>query len=69
MSNKTYKEVTNNIKQKDAKSPSKEKAYYVDSSRNVAVCMDSKELSKALKNFDRDVIFYFRANCSVIINI
>ena len=59
MSNKTYKEVTNNIKQKDAKSPSKEKAYYVDSSRNVAVCMDSKELSKALKNFDRDVIFYF----------
>ena len=59
MSNKTYKEVTNNIKQKDAKSPSKEWAYYVDSSRNVAVCMDSKELSKALKNFDRDVIFYF----------
>ena len=37
MSNKTYKEVTNNIKEKDAKSPSKERAYYVDSSRNVAV--------------------------------
>ena len=59
MSNKMYKEVTKNIKKKDAKASSKERSYYVDSSRNVAVCMDSKELSKALKNFDREVTFYF----------
>ena len=65
MSNKTYKEVTKNIKQKDAKCSSEEKAYYVDSSRNVAVCMDSKELSKALKNFDRDVIVFFLDNSAV----
>ena len=56
MSNKLYKEVAQSVKEKDGKASKNEEGYYVDSSRNVAVCMDSKELSKALKYFDRDVL-------------
>jgi hypothetical protein len=56
MSNKTYKEVAKDIEKKNAKgSGAAEQSHYVDSSRNVAVCLDSKELSQALKNFDQDV--------------
>ena len=32
---------------------------YVDSSRNIAVCLDSKELSKSLKNFNTGVRILF----------
>ncbi len=55
MSNKQYKEVAKHIEQKNAKGSVKDQAYYVDTSRNVAVCMDTKELSKALKYFDQGV--------------
>ena len=58
MSNKMYKEVAKNIEEKkkvQAKGSAADQSCYVDSSRNIAVCMDSKELSKALKNFEREV--------------
>ena len=61
MSNKQYKEVAKNIEEKKAKGSAKDEAYYVDTSRNVAVCMDSKELSKALKYFDQGVTEIFLA--------
>ena len=59
MSNKQYKEVAKHIEEKKAKGSAADQAYYVDTSRNVAVCMDSKELSKALKYFDQGVRKYF----------
>ena len=58
MSNKVNKEVAKNVeKQKTlAKTVSeKDQGCYVDSSRNIAVCLDSKELFKSLKNFPQDV--------------
>ena len=58
MSNKTYSEVARNIDEKSkilAKGSAADQGCYVDISRNIAVCMDSKELSKALKDFDQDV--------------
>jgi hypothetical protein len=58
MSNRQYKEVAKHIEEKKAKGSAADQAYYVDTSRNVAVCMDSKELSKALKYFDQGVRKY-----------
>ena len=34
---------------------------YVDSNRNIAVSLENNELSKALKDFDIDVIISFNA--------
>ena len=61
MSNKQYKEVAKQIDEKNSNGSAKDEAYYVDTSRNVAVCMDSKELSKALKYFDQGVTEIFLA--------
>ena len=58
MPNKVSKEIAQDVAKQKSKTHSvsaKDQGSYVDSSRNIAVSLDSKELSKALKNFERDV--------------
>ena len=58
MPNKVSKEIAQDVEKQKSKTQAisaKDQGNYVDSSRNIAVSMDSKELSKALKNFERDV--------------
>ena len=46
---KQKKKTQSNLKEED-------QAQYVDSSRNIAVTLDSRELAKALKYFDREEV-------------
>ena len=58
MSKKVSKQIAKEVekqKQKAISTSAADQGSYVDSSRNIAVCLDSKELSKALKNFDTGV--------------
>ena len=43
MSNKQYKEVAKQIDEKNSNGSAADQAYYVDTSRNVAVCMDGQQ--------------------------
>ena len=55
MPDKFSKEIAKDVeKQKSKAVTANEQGAYVDSSRNIAVCPDSKELSKALKNFETE---------------
>ena len=55
MPNKVSKEIAKDVeKQKSKAVTANEQGTYVDKSRNIAVCLDSKELSKALKNFETE---------------
>ena len=58
MPNKVNKEVAKNVEKQKSMSKAvseKDQGCYVDSSRNIAVCLDSKELFKSLKKFPQDV--------------
>ena len=58
MVNKVNREVAKDVAKqlKQSKNITAEnQGSYVDSSRNIAVCLDSKELANSLKNFERDV--------------
>ena len=46
----------NKKKKEQSKLRPDEQQNYVDSNRSIAVSLDSKELSRALKNFSRDVV-------------
>ena len=55
--NKAFKQIEKDLRQKKkqkGKVSVEDQGAYVDSNRNIAVTLDSKELSKALKNFERD---------------
>ena len=55
--NKAFRQIEKDLRQKKkekGKVSVEDQGAYVDSNRNIAVTLDSKELSKALKNFERD---------------
>ena len=55
--NKAFKQIQKHMSQKkkdQGKLKSEDQNCYVDSTRNIAVSLDSKELSKALKQFDKE---------------
>ena len=57
MPNKVGKEIAKDVEKQKSKNKAitaNDQGSYVDSSRNIAVCLDSKELSKALKNFETE---------------
>ena len=59
---KQKKKTQSNLKEED-------QGQYVDSSRKIAVTLDSKELAKALKCFDREEAFIIEINCNIFDNI
>ena len=57
---KTNEEVSKKLKkQKKVRAAAAEEICYVDSNRNISVNLSESELSKALKNFEQDVIVTF----------
>ena len=59
---KQKKKTQSNLKEED-------QGQYVDSSRKIAVTLDSKELAKALKCFDREEVFIIYINSNIFDNI
>ena len=62
MPNKVSKEIAKDVEKQKSKNKAvtaNEQGAYVDSSRNIAVCLDSKELSNALKNFETEAHLRF----------
>ena len=59
---KQKKKTQSNLKEED-------QGQYVDSSRKIAVTLDSKELAKALKCFDREEVFIIYINSNFFDNI
>ena len=59
--NKAFKQIERDLKQKKkdkGKLKTEDQAAYVDSYRNIAVTLHSKELSKSLKYFEKDGVTY-----------
>ena len=55
--NKAFNEIEKGLKQQkkdQRKLKEEDQGEYVDSNRNIAVTLDSKELAKALRYFERD---------------
>ena len=55
--NKAFNEIEQDLKQKkkdQGKLKEEDQGEYVDSNRNIAVTLDSKELAKALRYFERE---------------
>ena len=66
MQNKVSNEIAKDVEKQKSKTQAvsaKDQGSYIDSSRNIAVCLDSKELAKALKNFAKKVSKYVYCMC------
>ena len=60
--NKAFNQIEKDLYQKkkdQGKLKAEDQGCYIDSNRNIAVTLDSKELSKALKHFDREAVNKF----------
>ena len=66
--NKAFNQIQKDLKQKKKTQSNlqvEDQGQYVDSSRNIAVTMDSKELAKALKYFDKEEVFNIEINSNI----